>query len=76
MAVSMSAFFGLDKLERVTLPNTLREIGDFCFAECSKLRSMNCPKGLESVGFEAFRGCAFDKSEFPKEHLRVFVLPS
>ena len=75
-ALSMFAFLGLDKLERVTLPDTLKEIGDFCFADCSNLRSMTRPKGLEFVGFEAFAGCKFDKSEFPKECLRVFVLPS
>ena len=74
-SLSMFAFLGLDKLERVKLPDTLKEIGDFCFADCSNLRSMTRPKGLEIVGFEAFTGCKFDKSEFPKERLRVFVLP-
>ena len=74
-SLSMFAFLGLDKLEKVTLPDTLKEIGDFCFADCSNLRSMTRPKGLEIVGFEAFTGCKFDKSEFPKERLRVFVLP-
>ena len=75
-SLSMFAFLGLDKLERVTLPDTLKEIGDFCFADCSKLRSMNRPKGLEIVGFESFKGCMFDKSEFPKERLRLFALSS
>lgn len=75
-SLSMFAFLGLDKLEKVTLPSTLRKIGDFCFADCARLRSMNCPDGLEFVGFDAFKGCLFDKSEFPKERLRVFALTS
>lgn len=75
-SLSMFAFLGLDKLEKVTLPSTLRKIGDFCFADCARLRSMDCPDGLEFVGFDAFKGCLFDKSEFPKERLRVFALTS
>lgn len=43
--------------EEVIFPDTLKEIGDECFADCSYLTRVVLPEGLETIGFEAFDNC-------------------
>lgn len=44
-------------VERVTLPDTLREIGWFAFAHCPGLTAVTLPPSVESIGYGAFDGC-------------------
>lgn len=64
--ISDSAFEGVN-LTKVILPDTITEIGDKAFYNCSSLTSVNTPANLKIIGKEAFSGCnhleAFD---FPK----------
>lgn len=43
--------------EEVIFPDTLKEIGEKCFADCSYLKRIVLPEGLETIGFEAFDNC-------------------
>lgn len=48
-----SAFDGCKHLKNVTLPSSLKHIGDFAFAN-SGLKEIVLPEGLESIGYAAF----------------------
>lgn len=47
----------LRKITSVTLPSSLRRIGDNAFSSLSKITSVVLPAGLESIGENAFSGC-------------------
>ena len=47
----------LNKITSVTLPSSLRRIGDNAFSSLSKITSVLLPAGLESIGENAFSGC-------------------
>ncbi len=42
----------------VTVPDSVRSIGDDAFLECSHITSVTLPEGVESIGKRAFWGCA------------------
>lgn len=42
--------------ERVSLPNSLVEIGDYAFADCEELSSIIVPDSVISIGMNAFKG--------------------
>ena len=46
-----------DKVTSVTLPDTLREIGDYVFLGCKRLASVTIPDGVTKIGRAAFRDC-------------------
>lgn len=46
-----------DGLERVVLPDTLREIEEGAFFMCTSLREVNLPYGLTAIGDSAFLFC-------------------
>ena len=47
----------LNKITSVTLPSSLRRIGNNAFKSLSKITSIKLPAGLESIGENAFSGC-------------------
>ena len=51
------AFYCCEKLKSVTLPNTIRKIGDGAFWKCEQLASIVIPEGVESIGVYAFSEC-------------------
>lgn len=51
-------------LTAVTLPDTLKHIGDNAFASCSKLTSIVLPAGLESIGSYALSYSQIETIEF------------
>lgn len=54
-----SAFFYSKKtLRSVTLPNTIRKIGDEAFKECELLSEINLPDSITFIGHEAFAYCS------------------
>ena len=57
VSVAANAFQGKNGLVSVTLPDTLRTIGDRSFAECTSLRVVKAGSGLEYIGKDAFFGC-------------------
>ena len=56
-AIAPRAFAGLDGLEEVVLPDSLREIGEEAFAGCTGLRRVAIPDHTSIVGPRAFAGC-------------------
>lgn len=41
--------------DMVSLPDTVKEIGEWCFSRCMKLIDVILPRGLETVGAHAFQ---------------------
>lgn len=48
------AFYGLQNLETVTIPNTVTRIGNDAFAYCTALESITVPEGVRYIGSAAF----------------------
>ena len=57
-AIPENAVSGWDYLKSVTLPDTLKTIGDLGFAHCELLEQISLPEGLTSIGANAFYNCA------------------
>ncbi len=45
-------------LEQVIVPNSVKNIGQYTFKDCSKLRKITIPDGVTNIGKEAFYGCS------------------
>ena len=48
------AFYGLQNLETVTIPDTVTRIGNDAFAYCTALESITVPEGVRYIGSAAF----------------------
>jgi hypothetical protein len=48
---------GSNSLKLVSLPSTLKSIGDYAFNSCYSLPEIDLPQGLEHIGSHAFSGC-------------------
>ncbi len=66
-AIARGVFKNCRGLRSVTLPDSLREIGDQAFYGCVGLRGVQLPEGLRSIGAEAFRGTSLGSVTFPPE---------
>ena len=42
----------------VTIPNSVKIIGDGAFRDCSSLTSVTIPNSVTSIGWDAFKGCS------------------
>ncbi|MEI6579911.1 MAG: leucine-rich repeat protein, partial [Eubacteriales bacterium] len=51
------AFFGCSHLKKITIPNSLKEIGWGTFENCLKLKEVSFPDSFQSIGDSAFLGC-------------------
>ncbi|MCT4634371.1 MAG: leucine-rich repeat protein [Firmicutes bacterium] len=58
--------FSSKECTEIYLPETIIEIGEFCFYECKKLKKINIPRGLLVINRVAFKGC---------ESLESIVIP-
>ena len=56
-AIADQGFGGASKLEKITIPDSVIEIGDFAFNNCSKLSTVKLPPHLVCIGEQAFGGC-------------------
>ncbi|MCR5599640.1 MAG: leucine-rich repeat protein [Ruminococcus sp.] len=58
--------FQISKIQSVTIPNSVKEIGHYAFNSCSNLTSITIPDSVEKVGIRAFENCSsLEKIEFP-----------
>ena len=55
---SVWGFVGLSSLTSVVLPDTVKNIEDRAFLNCTNLNSINLPTNLQQIGAYAFSGCA------------------
>ena len=51
-------FINCEKLESVTLPNTLTSMDSAMFNNCSSLRDITIPDSVTSIGEWVFNGCS------------------
>lgn len=67
------AFYSYDKLEEITIPASLVEIGDFAFSHCSSLKTINAEVNrartffvgavFSDTQFDSIQGCYFNGAE-------------
>ena len=55
--VFRGVFFDCTNLESVTLPSSLKKIGECTFINCENLKDITIPKGIEVIDRSAFSGC-------------------
>ncbi len=56
-SIQINAFSGCERLKSVSLPKSLRTIGERAFLGCYELTSITIPDGVTSIGNEAFSSC-------------------
>ena len=56
--IKSGAFQHNEKLEIVSIPNTVKTIGEFAFGYCGNLKSIIINKGLTKIEMYAFIGCS------------------
>ena len=61
-----AAFSGCTSLQLVSLPNTIKTIGDSVFQDCTTLKEISLPEGLESIGRNAFKGSGIQSMVLPE----------
>lgn len=52
-----------DEIESVTIPLTVKEIGDEAFLDCESLETINSSQNITSIGKDAFTGTAYYNNE-------------
>lgn len=55
--IEPGAFFGNGYLEKVTMTDSIKNIGDMAFSSCSALKTINIPNRLEAIGGSLFSDC-------------------
>ena len=56
--ISAEAFNTQEQLLRVTLPDSLNQIGNYAFDDCNNLENINIPDNVKKIGKGAFSGCS------------------
>ena len=67
VSLGFMAFKGSTKITEVTLPNTLKNVSGYAFADCTKLAKINFGTGVQYLGMSAFGNCtALTSLSIPK----------
>lgn len=67
-AIDKGTFVACPNIERITLPDSLKTIGDFAFADCKRLKNIQFPYSLDSIGNSAFLRCTtLEEVAFPAQ---------
>lgn len=56
--ISILAFAGIETLESVYIPDSVKEIGGDAFSDCSSLKSISIPEGVQFISCSMFNGCS------------------
>ncbi len=54
VCIAGGAFYDYDNLVSITMPNSVKSIGELAFFQCSGLTSATIPNGVTSIGKQAF----------------------
>ena len=57
ISIADKAFESCEKLEKLTLPDSLVSIGNYTFKSCSGLTDIKIPQSVTNIGNYAFHGC-------------------
>ncbi len=57
LGIAANAFENLKKLQTVSLPQTLKAVGNSAFAGCTALKAIDLPNSVTAVNDKAFSGC-------------------
>ena len=52
------AFYNCNNITNITIPNTIKDIGNYAFYNCSALKRMEIPDNVTDIGNFAFFGCS------------------
>lgn len=70
--IDSGTFTSNTRITGVTLPSTLKKIGNSVFSGCATLRTVEIPESVESIGSSSFSGCSNLKAvEIPKRVLTI-----
>ena len=56
-SIAADAFKSCTSVTAITIPETVKYIGDFAFYDCDKLTKITLPNSVIEIGTGAFRGC-------------------
>lgn len=73
--ISPYAFYGCSSLERVTLPQGLKEFSGYCFQNCTKLALTQLPSTLTTIGDSAFNGTSCNFESLPESVTSISGFP-
>lgn len=62
VSIANKGFRNISSLTSITLPDTIRHIGDSAFASCTSLTTIEIPNGVTNIGEDAFYYCSRLKS--------------
>lgn len=62
-----NAFSGCEAINTITLPETIKQIGEWAFSSCENLEQIYIQEGVQQIGDYAFMGCV---------NLQKITLPS
>ena len=65
ISIASKAFYNVQTLTSVTVPSTIKYIGDNAFRNCKNLSTLNLNEGLLSVGDTCFINCVFPTLKTP-----------
>lgn len=69
-AIGERAIYGQKQFVKITLPDTVRTIGAYAFAECRSLEYVKMPQSLVTIGDYAFYNCHALKETDLHSHLK------
>lgn len=55
--IAQNCFYKCDRLQRIDIPSTVKEIGDMAFFKCYGISLVTLPDGLTTIGDDAFSYC-------------------
>ena len=55
--IGFQAFYEMPNLERITIPDSVRNIGRYLFCSCTSLREVVLGSGITSIGDSDYSGC-------------------
>jgi hypothetical protein len=66
---------GCSKLESIEIPQSVKNISELCFENCSSLLSVKFYGQIDKIGFECFSGCSkLESIEFYKSVTNISEL--